>query len=55
VLRLIRNGDSCGYAVPRMDYVEDRDQLVRWAETKGDDALDEYRVKKNSRGLGGQF
>jgi hypothetical protein len=52
-VRLDRIGDSCGYAVPRMDPVEDRDQLVRWAETKGDAALDEYRAKKNAQSLDG--
>ncbi|MBL8164024.1 MAG: pyridoxamine 5'-phosphate oxidase family protein, partial [Anaerolineae bacterium] len=29
---------SCGFAVPYYDYVGERDTLVRWAETKGDDA-----------------
>jgi hypothetical protein len=53
VLRLDRIGDSCGYTVPRMDYVEDRDQLVRWAETKGDGGLRDYRTKKNAQSLDG--
>jgi hypothetical protein len=39
--------DSCGYAVPRFDYVGERDTLVRWAESKGDDALVQYRAEKN--------
>ena len=25
---------SCGYAVPRMEYLEDRDTLDRWCERK---------------------
>lgn len=44
---------SCGFAVPRMDYVEDRDTLVRWAEKKGDEALIEYRREKNTRSIDG--
>ena len=27
-----RVGDSCGFVVPRMQLVEERDQLFRWAE-----------------------
>jgi hypothetical protein len=42
-----RIADSCGMAVPRMSYVEDRDELNRWADSKGDDALAEYRGRKN--------
>jgi hypothetical protein len=38
---------SCGYAVPLMDLVGQRDTLVRWAESKGDEALDAYRQEKN--------
>jgi hypothetical protein len=38
---------SCGYAVPLMDLVGQRDTLVRWAEAKGDDGLDAYRQEKN--------
>lgn len=38
---------SCGYGVPLFDYVEERDTLTRWAETKGPDGLREYWGKKN--------
>ncbi len=47
VATITRVGDSCGYAVPKMDFVEDRDTLTRWAETKGDDGLNDYRRLKN--------
>ena len=30
---------SCGYAVPLMDLVDDRERLVEWASAKGDDGL----------------
>ena len=44
---------SCGFAVPLYDYRGDRDTLVRWAETKGDEALIEYRRQKNARSIDG--
>jgi hypothetical protein len=48
-----RVADSCGYAVPRMDYVEDRDVLDLWAQKKGDDGLAEYRADRNKFSLDG--
>ncbi len=39
---------SCGYAVPFMDYVGERDTLDRWAETKGEEGIIDYRREKNS-------
>jgi len=42
---------SCGYAVPMMDLVSDRDRLLDWARAKGDDGLDEYRASKNARSI----
>jgi hypothetical protein len=39
---------SCGYAVPMMDLVDDRDRLIEWAKAKGDDGLIEYRANKNA-------
>lgn len=44
---------SCGYAVPRMDYVEDRCALAKWAEKKGEDGLREYRAETNATSLDG--
>jgi Pyridoxamine 5'-phosphate oxidase len=44
---------SCGYAVPLMDYVGQRDTLLRWANTKGDQELEEYRCEKNVRSIDG--
>jgi hypothetical protein len=50
---LTRISDSCGYAVPRYDYVGGRDALVRWAESKGTEGLAQYRREKNVRSLDG--
>ena len=44
---------SCGYAVPRMELVEDRDTLITWAERRGDDGLAEYWVEKNATSVDG--
>ena len=44
---------SCGFAVPRMDLVEQRDQLPRWAEAKGPEGLVEYRAQKNATSIDG--
>jgi hypothetical protein len=50
---ITRIGDSCGYSVPRLDYVAERDTLTRWAEKKGAERLDQYRREKNARSLDG--
>jgi len=48
-----RVSDSCGYAVPRLHFVQDRDVLDLWNAKKGEDALVAYRNEKNSRSLDG--
>ena len=48
-----RIGDSCGYAVPRLDFRGDRPQLVAWTERKSDAEIAEYRRTKNARSLDG--
>lgn len=44
---------SCGFGVPLYDYVGERDQLIRWAEAKGEEGLVEYRQLKNTRSIDG--
>lgn len=44
---------SCGFTVPLMEFVAERDKLIDWAERKGDDGLVEYWGKKNARSLDG--
>jgi hypothetical protein len=51
--RLTRVSDSCGYAVPRYTHASDRDTLVRWSESKGEDGLERYRAEKNKRSVEG--
>jgi hypothetical protein len=38
---------SCGFAVPLMAYVSQRDTLLNWAEKKGEAGLAEYRREHN--------
>ena len=44
---------SCGMAVPQMNFQEERDLLKIWAEKKGDDGLQAYRLEKNTTSLDG--
>jgi hypothetical protein len=44
---------SCGFGVPQMEVVGQRETLIRWAEGKGEQGLREYRVVKNARSLDG--
>ncbi len=44
---------SCGFGVPKMDLVAQRDTLTRWADAKGADGLHAYRQQKNATSLDG--
>jgi hypothetical protein len=44
---------SCGFAVPLMEQVGERDKLLDWAERKGDDGLAAYWVQKNAQSIDG--
>jgi hypothetical protein len=50
---ITRVSDSCGYAVPRLDFVADRDALEKWSEKKGVDGLRQYREEKNASSIDG--
>ena len=43
-----RISTSCGFGVPRYDFAGERDQLTRYAQSKGQAGLAEYRAKKNA-------
>jgi len=45
---------SCGMAVPFFDYVEEREQLRKWATKKGDAGIKEYWLEKNQVSLDGK-
>lgn len=44
---------SCGFAVPLMDYKEDRSILNDWAQSKGRDQIKEYWKEKNTKSIDG--
>ena len=48
-----RISDSCGYSVPRMDFVEDRSRLTDWTAGKSDEELAEYQATRNAASIDG--
>jgi hypothetical protein len=53
VADLTRVQTSCGFGVPLMQFADERDALVRWAEARGDEGLMAYREQKNRRSIDG--
>ncbi|WP_250442845.1 pyridoxamine 5'-phosphate oxidase family protein [Actinotalea sp. C106] len=53
VVEVDRVSDSCGFAVPRMDLVGERDVLDQANERKGPDGVAEYRAQKNRMSIDG--
>ncbi len=53
VVEVTRVSDSCGYAVPLMQYEGDRKQLFAWAARKGPEGLEVYKREKNARSIDG--
>lgn len=52
-ITVTRIADSCGFAVPRYDFVEPRDVLDKLGEKLGPDGLAEYRGRKNRASIDG--
>lgn len=48
-----RISDSCGFGVPLMDVVGERDLLRRSAERRGPDGLERYRAERNAVSIDG--
>ena len=44
---------SCGFGVPKMDYVAERDNLQRWAENKGEDGIRDWWREQNQTSIDG--
>jgi len=44
---------SCGYAVPFMDFKEERTRLNEWAQKKGKEKIEAYWKDKNSQSIDG--
>jgi hypothetical protein len=49
--RITRVQTSCGFAVPLMDYVGQRDTLIRWATRKGDEEIRDYQRENNIQSI----
>ena len=52
-VELTRISDSCGFGVPRFDFVGEREQLAQWAERKGEAGVADYVREKNARSIDG--
>lgn len=50
---LTRISDSCGFGVPRYSFLEERDTLLRWAESKGEEGLEAYWNNRNAQSIEG--
>ncbi len=48
-----RISDSCGYGVPLMDHVGERDLMRQWAERKSEEDLADYVTAKNQHSIDG--
>lgn len=44
---------SCGYGVPRMEFIAERPTLKKWCEGKSEEALRQYQIKNNSKSIDG--
>ncbi len=45
---------SCGYGVPRYEYMSERDTLIKWGDNLGDDGVKKYWKEKNQVSLDGK-
>jgi hypothetical protein len=53
VVEVDRIADSCGYSVPLMNYISDRDVLDRSQERRDAEYFDDYAAAKNARSIDG--
>ena len=53
IVDLERVADSCGWGVPRYEYLGERSQLVDYCEQKGAEHLAEYKQKNNGASIDG--
>jgi hypothetical protein len=52
-VHLDRISDSCGFGVPLMQPLGERDQRPRWLASKGPDGLREYVAERNAESIDG--
>ncbi|HEX9962441.1 MAG TPA: pyridoxamine 5'-phosphate oxidase family protein [Pyrinomonadaceae bacterium] len=44
---------SCGFGVPVYEFKRERNELIKWAEKKGDDGIRQYWKDKNQKSIDG--
>lgn len=52
-VRIEKTLTSCGYAVPLMEFKDDRQLLPKWSKSKGPEGLAAYRAEKNELSIDG--
>lgn len=45
---------SCGYSIPKMEFIEERDLLKKWTKQRGEEGVREYWKEKNKTSLDGR-
>ena len=53
VVECTRIAESCGFGVPRYDFVGERETLAEWAEKKGEQGVRDYVRQKNAQSIDG--
>jgi hypothetical protein len=53
VANITRVQTSCGFAVPLMEYVGQRETLIRWAEARGESGIAAYHHDRNTTSIDG--
>jgi len=53
VVEVERIQTSCGFGVPLLDYQQQRDELLAWAERKGPEGLRDYQRQNNRISIDG--
>ncbi len=53
MIEVERVSQSCGYAVPKLKFEQDRDTLEKWAKGKSEQELQDYRNLKNRVSIDG--
>ena len=51
--KVSRVSDSCGFGIPKYEYVRERQGLSKWAQAKGAAGLTKYKIENNSRSIDG--
>lgn len=52
-MKIDRVQTSCGFAVPMMEFVEDRNVLNTWATNKGGEKIKQYWADRNTKSIDG--